>query len=114
MPLLVQRESASTFVVRIVTSDVYGSAVPALYRDAGSPIFPGEYRALPGMKVTVLDAYESNPTLMRFELDKPLDDPTLWFLTATDHGLRRFTMPAIGESVLVPYAQYRDVRKPAE
>ena len=110
MPVRIQRVSERVFEVRVVTSEVYGAVVPGLYRDAASPVLPGERHELPGMVVTVLEAYQDNPTRMRFELDRALDDPSLWFLAATEQGLRRIALPAIGDNLLVPYAQYRDLR----
>jgi hypothetical protein len=113
-PVRMLRESDRTLEARIVISDVYGTAVPGLYRDAAAPVLPGERRALPGLVVTVLETYADNPVRMRFEFDRSLDDPSMWFIAATDHGLRRIPLPAIGESTLVPFAQYRDVRMPAQ
>lgn len=110
MPVRIQRVSARTLELRVVISEVYGAAVPGLYRDAASPVLPAERHELPGMVVTVLETYQDNPVHMRFELDQPLDDPGLWFLAATDHGLRRIALPAVGDTLLVPYAQYRDLR----
>jgi hypothetical protein len=110
MPVRIQRVSERTLELRVVISEVYGAAVPGLYRDASSPVLPAERHDLPGMVVTVLETYQDNPVHMRFELDQPLDDPGLWFLAATDHGLRRIALPAVGDTLLVPYAQYRDLR----
>lgn len=113
-PVRILRESERSLQALVVISDVYGTAVPSLYRDAGAPMQPGEGRVLPGLMVTVLEAYADNPIRMRFEFDRSLDDPSLWFLAASERGLRRVAMPAVGESMLVPFAQYRDVRVPAE
>ena len=77
LPVRLQRESERTLEVRMVISDVYGAAVPGLYRDAASPVRAGERHELPGMVVTVLEAYDDNPVSMRFELDSALDDPQL-------------------------------------
>jgi hypothetical protein len=114
MPVQIQRENEHTLDVRVVVSDVYGSAVPGLYRDAASPVLAGERHVLPGLTVTVLEVYADNPIRMRFEFDRALDDPSLWFVAATDRGIRRLVLPASGASLLVPFAQYRDVRAAAE
>jgi len=111
MPVRIQRVSERTLEVRVVISDVYGAAVPGLYRDGASPVLPGERHELPGLVVTVLETYQDNPVHMRFELDRALDDASLWFLAATDSGMRRIALPAIGDDMLVPYAQYRDLRR---
>jgi hypothetical protein len=108
------RENDRSLEAQVVISDVYGTAVPALYRDAAAPVTPGERQPLPGFVATVLETYADNPVRMRFDFDRSLDDPRMWFVAATDQGVRRIAMPAIGQSVLVPFAQYRDVRIPAE
>jgi hypothetical protein len=110
LPVRLYPVGERTLEVRMVVSDVYGSAVPGLYRDPASPVLAGERHELPGIVVTVLETYQDNPVHMRFELDRALDDPSLWFIAATDRGLRRIALPAIGDNVLVPFAQYRDVR----
>ncbi|HET8932714.1 MAG TPA: hypothetical protein VFN67_04700 [Polyangiales bacterium] len=113
-PVRIVRENDRSLEAQVVISDVYGTAVPALYRDAAAPVTPGERQPLPGFVATVLETYADNPVRMRFEFDRSLDDPSIWFVAATDHGVRRIAMPAIGQSILVPFAQYRDVRIPAE
>jgi hypothetical protein len=114
LPVRLQRVSERTLEVRVVISDVYGAAVPSLYRDAASPVLPGERHEMPGMVVTVSETYADNPIRMRFDFDRSLDDSSMWFIAATDRGLRRIALPDIGDSMLVPFAQYRDVRAPAE
>jgi hypothetical protein len=114
LPVMLQRTGERVLELRIVVSNVYGSAVPSLYRDAGAPVLAGELHMLPGVTVSVLEAYASNPIHMRFEFDRSLDDPSLWFIAATERGLRRMALPAVGGSTLVPFAQYRDVRPAAE
>jgi hypothetical protein len=110
MPLELTRPSERVLELNVITSDVRGSAVPSLYRDAGSPVRKGELRQLPGLSVEVLDVLDDNPARMRFSFDRSIDDPGLWFVIASDHGLRHSKLPAVGETVRLPYAQYVDVR----
>lgn len=111
MPVLLTRDSERSLVLDVLTSDLFGSAVPSLHRDAGSPVRVGEHHTLPGLEVTVLEAMYDNPSRVRFEFDRSLDDPSLWFLVSTTHGLRRRQLPAVGEKLQLPYAQYGDLRK---
>jgi hypothetical protein len=110
LPLFLARTADRVIELSIVTNAVYGTAVPSLYRDAGSAVRTHERHALPGLDVTVLEVAADNPTRMRFEFDRSVDDESLWFLFATDHGLRRQRLPAIGESMTVPFAQFVDLR----
>jgi len=113
LPLVLTRTAERVIELNVVTNAVYGTAVPSLYRDAGAAVRAGERHRLPGLDVAVLEVAADNPTRMRFEFDRSVDDQSLWFLFATDHGLRRQHLPPIGESVTVPFAQFADVRAKA-
>jgi hypothetical protein len=110
LPLDVTRTSDRSLELNVLTSDVRGTAVPSLYRDAAAAVRLGERHVLPGLRVEVLDVVDDNPARMRFEFDRSLDDDSLWFLIATPQGLRRRRLPAIGETMRVPYAQFVDLR----
>jgi hypothetical protein len=110
LPVNLSRTTDRVLSVDVLTSGVRGTAVPSLYRAADLPMLAGQHVELPGFTVDVVRVSEGNPTRMRFEFDRSLDDPALWILIATEHGLRRRRMPAIGETILVPQAQFRDLR----
>ncbi|MEY4580818.1 MAG: hypothetical protein RL701_5521 [Pseudomonadota bacterium] len=110
MPFDLTRPSDRVIELRLLTNEVFGSAVPALYRDASAPVRVGEQHALPGLQVTVLQVFADNPTRLRFEFDRSVDDDSLWFLIAGERGLRHQKLPAIGEKLRVLFAQYRDLR----
>jgi hypothetical protein len=107
---VITRVADRVLELNVVTSDVFGTAVPSLYRDAGSPVRSGERRIVPGLAVDVIDVIDDNPARMRFTFDRSLDDPQLWFVVASEQGLRHTPMPALGESLRLPFAQFIDVR----
>lgn len=109
-PIDITRTSDRVLEVRTLTNAVRGSALPSLYRAATAPMRTGEQHTLSGLTVTVLDVFDDNPTRMRFEFDRSLDDSELHFLIASEHGLRRHKLPAIGETERLPFAQYADMR----
>ena len=98
-------------ILPVIARAVFGSAVPSLYRDEHSPVVVGEEHVLPGLRVTVLEALDANPSRTRFEFDRSIDDPSLFFVFATDQGLRKRSMPAVGETLRLPFASYSDLRK---
>jgi hypothetical protein len=109
LPIDLLRLDDRTLELRILTMNVAGTAVPSLYRGSDTPIVPGQRVELPGLSVEVLDTLFDNPTRVRFRFDRSVDDPSLWFVYATEAGLRRQTMPAIGAQMRFPFAQYRDI-----
>jgi hypothetical protein len=111
LPVDVTRSGERTLDVRVLTNALRGTAVPSLYRTEASPLHPGERFDLPGLRVEVLAVLDGNPSQLRFSFDRSIDDPALWFLLATDFGLRRTPMPVLGETMRFPYAQFRDLRQ---
>lgn len=113
LPLDVTRTADRALEVSVLTSGIYGTALPSLYRSAAAPVRSGERHELPGLAVTVLTVFANNPTRIRFEFDRSLDDPALWFLVSTVHGLKHHVLPAVGATERLPFAQYGDVRQNA-
>jgi hypothetical protein len=109
-PIDVRRTGERSLEIVVLTSDLQGSAQPSLYRSAASPIEAGHRVRLPGLDVSVLQARDGNPALMRFDFDLPLEDPRLWFLESSLEGLRRIDPPAVGATLRLPRPHYRDPR----
>lgn len=109
-PIDVRRTGERSLEILVLASDLGGSAQPSLYRSAAAPILTGHRAHLPGLDVTVLQARDGNPALMRFDFDLPLEDPRLWFLESTLDGLRRIDPPAMGTTLRLPRPHFRDPR----
>jgi hypothetical protein len=60
---------------------------------------------LEGIRATVLAVDEQGPTRVRFDFEKPLDDPSLLFLVEREGKLVRATMPPVGGTTSVPYSK---------
>jgi hypothetical protein len=67
-------------------------------RRQASRLAVGDVVDLDGMRATVLARGERGPTRVRFQFDRPLDDPDLVLLAWRDDRLRRITPPAVGDS----------------
>jgi hypothetical protein len=85
------RTDAQSFELR-------GPFYMSYYRDPlREPIVPNARVALDGgVQVEVLETDRGRPTAIRVTLDRPLDDPSLTFLTRDGSGLRPVTMPPAG------------------
>lgn len=110
-PLDLIRVGERSLEVRALTGNLRGGAVPSLYRSERQPILAGHTASLPGLAVRVLRVADDNPAWMRFDFDRPLDDPELLFLHSTSAGLRRVRMPALGQTLRLPKPTMRDLRE---
>ncbi len=72
-----------------------------LVRSPELPVAVGEPVLLDGLTVTVLAERGGGPTRVAFKADRPLEDPSFWFLQWKDQALRHFVMPQVGQSVLL-------------
>jgi hypothetical protein len=97
-----------------LSSDVRYSAVPSLYRGESAPVLAGQLVRMPGLDVLVEAVRDGNPAIVHFTFDRSLDDPQLWFLESTVDGLKRISMPKLGETMRVRRPIYRDLRIPPD
>ncbi len=69
----------------------------------------GERVQIPGMTVTAKAYTEDRKSVatMEFELDRPLDDPSIVWVTWGTAGMERFPLPAAGEEVELPAIDYQ-------
>ena len=82
------------------------SDLEKLYRADRFPLRVGETVALDGLKVEILALLTNKPYKVRFTFDKSLEDSSYLFLYSSGRGLRKFELPAVGERVRVPRAQF--------
>jgi len=80
--------------------------IEKLYRADRFPFRFGDTVELDGLKVEILTLFEDKPHRVRFTFDKALDDKSYLFLYSSGRGLREFKLPAVGERVRVPRAQF--------
>jgi hypothetical protein len=113
-PIDVHRSGERTLEIMVLTSDVRYSAQPSLYRGESAPMLQNQWLRMPGLDVHVLLARDGNPAIMRFDFDRPLEDPLLWFVESTPDGLKRFQPPKLGQTKRVIRPIYRDLRVPLE
>jgi len=75
---------------------------PSVFRSRALPLARGTVVRTSYMTVTILDDRAGRPTRASFQFTRTLDDPSLVFLVFRDGGLRRLTMPPVGEVLELP------------
>jgi hypothetical protein len=112
LPCDVLRTSERSLRFMPLSSDLRYSALPTLYRGESAPMHAGQLIRLPGLDVQVEQVRDGNPSLMNFTFDRSLDHPQLQFVESTIDGLKRWQVPAVGETTRVRRPIYRDLRLP--
>ena len=74
-----------------------------MYRADDEPLRVGDTIELTGLRVSVIAVGERGPTRISFQFDRPLNDPSLRFIAWRDSRMGRVEIPAVGESVLLPW-----------
>ena len=99
----VTRTAANGLEVEVIGGSMLNTELERLFRSPKRPLALGQEIDLGYMKVTVLELGSAGPSRVGLEFEKPLEDPSLWFLVWKDSGLRKFVPPRIGESVVISF-----------
>lgn len=67
------------------------------------PFAVGDVVALDGMSVRVEAVRDGRPTRIAATFDRPLDDPSLWFVVYREGKLRRVTLPVDGAPIEIAW-----------
>jgi hypothetical protein len=106
--LRLTRIDERTFDLETLGGVFLASEAELHFRDERRPVPNGTVFELPGMHVQVRELLRGLPRASRFRFETALEDPGLVFVTATSEGIRRFELPAIGESAVVQRAGLPD------
>jgi hypothetical protein len=80
------------------------------FRREDQPLFAGDVLVYPSLRVEILADQGGHPTKIRFEFERPLEQ--FIFVSATTEGLRRWSVPAVGHSNIVPLPRLPPVDDP--
>ena len=73
-----------------------------LFRNEEMPVHEGDAMEVPGLKATILQIGEDGgPRRVRFDFDRDVDDPSLWFLAEGDFGFKEIVPPREGMGIPV-------------
>jgi hypothetical protein len=101
-PVHVERPSANVIEVVPTKTPTLVSDLERAFRDNGRTPVPQGYRVVTRLyTVTVVEAAGGGATRLRAEFDRPIDDPSLCFLSLNESGLHQFEPPAVGGSVFL-------------
>jgi hypothetical protein len=98
------RTADNTFLLTPLGGAFLESSIEVHFRPRNRVMHEREVFTLPGMSVEVVRMLDGLPLILRFVFDRSLDDPSNVFLVSKPDGISRFTMPKVGETVLVPRA----------
>ncbi len=98
-PHVFTRTGPAAFELALTQGRFLTSEFEHLFRGPTHPLPQGAKVDLGGLRVTVLEADAGGPTRVGFELDTPLEDPSLVLLHWRDGALRRFTAPSEGARI---------------
>lgn len=97
------RTSPAEFQLQIVDGTMLTTIFEKIVRADSLPLQIGEPYRISSMTVRVLEMEGIGPTRISAVLDAPMEDPRWSFLEWRDGALRRFKVPAVGETVLLKH-----------
>jgi hypothetical protein len=98
------RDSERSFVLSPTSGYTLLAGAPeSMLRSLDEPFRAGDTVDVGGMKIKVLALLRGAPKAIRVTFDHPLEHPDLLFVLPTKSGIRPFPMPAVGESVIIPF-----------
>jgi hypothetical protein len=102
-PYRLTRESTHAFRMELGKDAVMLlTALEHMLRAPDRPLRLHETVDVGHFRATILELANGLPKRVRFAFDRPLDDPSLLLMVPEARGFRRFELPAIGTSTLVP------------
>lgn len=96
------RPAANTLVVSTVQGAWLRNAGELFFRREDQPLRTGDKLSYPTLSAEVLRDDDGHPTSVRFVFDRDLDDPSLVFVVATEHGIMRWDVPPVKGRNVIP------------
>lgn len=101
----VTRTAADAFELEVLDGgEMLGTLPESIARGAGNRLTAGTKLRFSEFDVTVLETGEYGPTRIAFRFRRPLEDPRYVWLAWREGRLQRFTMPSIGERVVLEWS----------
>jgi hypothetical protein len=99
-----ERVDEHTLELQVLSADLRGAFTGSTYRGWDEPLFPGQRLRVGDMQIELLAVDAGNPHRFRVRFERDLDDPSLLFVHAFPGGIRRVTLPAVGQRLRLPRA----------
>jgi hypothetical protein len=96
------RPTANVLVVSTVQGAWLRNAGELFFRREDQPLRTGDMLTYPTLSAEVLRDDDGHPTSVRFVFDRNLDDPSLVFVVATEHGIMRWKVPRVKGRNVIP------------
>jgi hypothetical protein len=101
-PYDITRTAENELMLSTLDGTLLSSEIETLYNNRKIPFRVGDRVELEGLTVDILRRYRGKPSQVRFVFDRTLEDPSYLFLHSTISGLRKMTLPTIGETARIP------------
>ncbi|WP_438011834.1 hypothetical protein WME89_26265 [Sorangium sp. So ce321] len=98
------RTGPSSFTLAPIGRTMLTGAFELLYRAPSAPLQRGDQVVQCGATIRVAEVEDGRPSQIEVELGAPLEDPALVLLAWRDGKLRRVALPAVGETVELPWS----------
>jgi hypothetical protein len=96
------RPASNVLELRFPIRPFVATFTDSVYRSAEHPFRTGDHIQTPNFEVDILAAEAGEPTWLRFQFPRSLDDPRYLFLHARAEGYAPFALPAVGERITLP------------
>jgi hypothetical protein len=97
------RTGPATFELEPIDGPFLRSIFELLFRSPDFPMVPGQAVQLDGLTVAVKSWDAEGPRIVSYTFDRPLEDPSLVFLSWDGSRLKRHPLPPVGASERLPF-----------
>ena len=100
---VVTRTGPASLELELVEGRFLRSEFEQLFRSQDHPMRVGHRVQFPGLSAEVMDADARGPRRVAFQFDRSFDDPGMIVMVWRNGRLRRYTLPAMGQSEVIPF-----------
>lgn len=100
----ITRTGARSLAIEPVGHTLLDGSFDTLFRGADRPLAAGDTVEQCGAEIRVAEVRDGRPARIEVALRRTLDDPVLAWLIWRDGRLERFALPAVGQTVEVPWS----------
>jgi hypothetical protein len=100
----VMRSGLDTLELSVDTGTLLDAPYAALFSDLQQRYHVGDVISLSGAWLRVESERSGHPTRVSVRFNRPLDDPSLFFVTQQNGSLRKVTLPEAGQPLRLPYS----------
>ena len=101
-PHRIRRTAPNELEMEVLGGNIGNQLVDALFNNGSHVLRRGDRVETAGAVITVLETDATGITKLKLTFDRPLEDPTLRFVSAKNGYLERMQVPAVGDEMVIP------------